>query len=138
MWKYNVLAGGPHFATSMAGDRDLGCPIFRALGEKWGPGLRQRARTPAKRLSFNVWTERKRIEKLRYMHRNPVKRSLVGRTRAVALEQFSLLRVRRDRRGARERLASAEGEDPHGVTNPLPRCPLLAQNARNGAPQILS
>jgi putative transposase len=26
---------------------------------------------------FNVWTERKRIEKLRYMHRNPVKRGLV-------------------------------------------------------------
>ena len=28
---------------------------------------------------FNVWTERKRIEKLRYMHRNPVKRGLVER-----------------------------------------------------------
>jgi REP-associated tyrosine transposase len=26
---------------------------------------------------FNVWTERKRIEKLRYMHRNPVRRGLV-------------------------------------------------------------
>jgi putative transposase len=26
---------------------------------------------------FNVWTERKRIEKLCYMHRNPVKRGLV-------------------------------------------------------------
>ena len=26
---------------------------------------------------FNVWTERKRIEKLRYVHRNPVKRGLV-------------------------------------------------------------
>jgi putative transposase len=26
--------------------------------------------------NFNVWTERKRIEKLRYMHRNPVKRGL--------------------------------------------------------------
>jgi putative transposase len=26
---------------------------------------------------FNVWTEHKRIEKLRYMHRNPVKRGLV-------------------------------------------------------------
>jgi putative transposase len=25
---------------------------------------------------FNVWSERKRIEKLRYMHRNPVKRGL--------------------------------------------------------------
>jgi putative transposase len=27
---------------------------------------------------FNVWTERKRIEKLRYMHRNPVQRGLVA------------------------------------------------------------
>ena len=26
---------------------------------------------------FNVWTERKRVEKLGYMHRNPVKRELV-------------------------------------------------------------
>jgi putative transposase len=26
---------------------------------------------------FNVWTAKKRIEKLRYMHRNPVKRGLV-------------------------------------------------------------
>jgi putative transposase len=26
---------------------------------------------------FNVWTEKKRKEKLRYMHRNPVKRGLV-------------------------------------------------------------
>ncbi len=28
---------------------------------------------------FPVWTEKKRIEKLRYMHRNPVKRGLVAR-----------------------------------------------------------
>ena len=28
---------------------------------------------------FNVWNEKKRIEKLRYMHRNPVKRELVQR-----------------------------------------------------------
>lgn len=28
---------------------------------------------------FNVWNEKKRIEKLRYMHRNPVKRGLVER-----------------------------------------------------------
>jgi len=26
---------------------------------------------------FNVWSEAKRIEKLRYLHRNPVKRGLV-------------------------------------------------------------
>ncbi len=28
---------------------------------------------------FNVWTSAKRVEKLRYMHRNPVKRGLVER-----------------------------------------------------------
>ena len=28
---------------------------------------------------FNVWTARKRIEKLKYMHRNPVTRDLVAR-----------------------------------------------------------
>ena len=28
---------------------------------------------------FNVWSERKFIEKLRYIHRNPVKRGLVAR-----------------------------------------------------------
>ncbi len=27
---------------------------------------------------FNVWTEKKRVEKLRYMHRNPVPRGLVA------------------------------------------------------------
>jgi putative transposase len=28
---------------------------------------------------FNVWSEQKRVEKLRYLHRNPVKRGLVAR-----------------------------------------------------------
>ena len=27
---------------------------------------------------FNVWTTKKRVEKLQYMHRNPVKRGLVA------------------------------------------------------------
>ena len=31
----------------------------------------------ARYYDFNVWSTRKRIEKLRYMHRNPVKRGLV-------------------------------------------------------------
>jgi putative transposase len=38
-------------------------------------------RTPfwqARFYDFNVWTAKKRVEKLRYMHRNPVKRGLVG------------------------------------------------------------
>ncbi len=39
-----------------------------------------RLRTPfwqARFYDFNVWTTKKRVEKLRYMHRNPLKRGLV-------------------------------------------------------------
>jgi REP element-mobilizing transposase RayT len=39
------------------------------------------ARTPfwqARFYDFNVWTSNKRIEKLKHMHRNPVKRGLVS------------------------------------------------------------
>ena len=38
----------------------------------------QRAFWQARFYDFNVWTTKKRVEKLRYMHRNPVKRGLVG------------------------------------------------------------
>ena len=33
----------------------------------------------ARYYDFNVWTKKKRIEKLKYMHRNPVKRGLVDK-----------------------------------------------------------
>ena len=39
---------------------------------------RRRAFWQARFYDFNVWTTKKRIEKLRYMHRNPVKRGLVA------------------------------------------------------------
>jgi putative transposase len=50
---------------------------------------------------FNVWTARKRVEKLRYMHRNPVKRGLVetpeqwrwSSFRAYAYRELGLVRV---------------------------------------------
>jgi putative transposase len=37
---------------------------------------------------FNVWSERKRIEKLRYMHRNPVARGLVESPEQWAWSSF--------------------------------------------------
>jgi len=37
----------------------------------------RRAFWQARFYDFNVWTKRKRVEKLRYMHRNPVERELV-------------------------------------------------------------
>jgi REP-associated tyrosine transposase len=44
--------------------------------ELFGDDMR-RAFWQARFYDFNVWTTKKRIEKLRYMHRNPVKRGLV-------------------------------------------------------------
>ncbi len=43
--------------------------------------LFENSRTPfwqARFYDFNVWTTKKRVEKLRYMHRNPVQRGLVS------------------------------------------------------------
>ena len=37
---------------------------------------------------FNVWSERKQVEKLRYMHRNPVKRGLVAEPDQWAWSSF--------------------------------------------------
>jgi putative transposase len=37
---------------------------------------------------FNVFSERKRVEKLRYMHRNPVKRGLVSEPDAWTWSSF--------------------------------------------------
>ena len=51
---------------------------------------------------FTVWTDRKRIEKLRYMHRNPVKRGVVCEPDPL----FPPLCVRRIRTGARQPAAA--------------------------------
>ena len=37
---------------------------------------------------FNVWSERKRVEKLRYIHRNPVERGLVERAEDWSWSSF--------------------------------------------------
>ena len=37
---------------------------------------------------FNVWSEEKRVEKLRYMHRNPVKRGLVEKPEQWSWSSF--------------------------------------------------
>jgi len=65
-------------------------PRSRKSGETWGtPFSATTVSSPdtpavphrfwqARYYDFNVWTERKRIEKLRYIHRNPVTRGLVA------------------------------------------------------------
>jgi putative transposase len=65
----------------------VGCPMSRRICETWDyDGLRVSPRRAKKSnpfwmprfYDFNVWTEKKRIEKLRYIHRNPVARGLVA------------------------------------------------------------
>jgi putative transposase len=65
-----------------SGESIVTTPRSRKSGETWGtpvsgiPVHHDRF-WQARFYDFNVWTERKRIEKLRYIHRNPVERGLV-------------------------------------------------------------
>jgi putative transposase len=57
-------------------------PMSRKTSETWGTPSQGGYKKPkkfwqARFYDFNVWTEKKRIEKLRYIHRNPVERGLV-------------------------------------------------------------
>jgi len=69
-----LLLGDKTFAVEI--------PMSRKRCETWGTPSVGGAKTPnhfwqARFYDFNVWTEKKRIEKLRYIHRNPVVRGLV-------------------------------------------------------------
>ena len=98
-------------------------------------GFRQRAQTPANRLNFNVWSERKRIEKLRYIHRNPVKRGLVPEPE---LWEWSSYRSYAFGEGQSQDQSVAEsGDEGSGrVTTPRrqQRIPTLSQKARKDGP----
>lgn len=60
-------------------------PTSRKTGETWGIPFSDEDQAAQSRrfwqtrfYDFNIWTEKKRIEKLRYIHRNPVRRGLVA------------------------------------------------------------
>ncbi len=65
-------------------------------GDKGGAPPRERGGAPrspehfwqARYYDFNVWTAKKRIEKLRYIHRNPVRRRLVVKPEGWASSSF--------------------------------------------------
>ena len=65
------------FVRGLYGSGDNLNPRSRKSSETWGTQLVLRRFWQARFYDFNVWTERKRVEKLRYIHRNPVKRGLV-------------------------------------------------------------
>jgi REP-associated tyrosine transposase len=88
---YVVMPEHIHLLTS---EPEQGTPstVMQVLKQRFARRVLQRKRRPTRQAElwpqephvwqhrfydFNVWSERKRIEKLRYMHRNPVKRGLV-------------------------------------------------------------
>ena len=58
----------------------VAAPRSRKIGETWGTpaSVHPDRFWQARFYDFNVFTEHKRIEKLRYIHRNPVERGLVS------------------------------------------------------------
>ncbi len=91
----------------------------------------------ARYYDFNVCTARKRVEKLRYIHRNPVKRGLVKRPedwqwssfRHYATGEEGIVEIespwtatKRERLGILPKVRNHNGESPN------PFCPTLAQN----------
>ncbi len=78
---YVVMPEHVHLLVSQP-ERSLLSHAIQSLKQGVSRRLALRSREPfwqARYYDFNVWSERKRVEKLRYMHRNPVKRGLVAK-----------------------------------------------------------
>jgi putative transposase len=79
-----------HLLVSEPDRRDLAAAI-QAMKQSVARRLALRNAEPfwqARYYDFNVWSEHKRIEKLKYMHRNPVTRGLVSRPEDWAWSSF--------------------------------------------------
>jgi len=78
---YVVMPEHVHLLVSEP-ERGLLATAIQAMKQSVARRLPLRSAEPfwqARYYDFNVWSERKRIEKLDYMHWNPVKRGLVSR-----------------------------------------------------------
>ena len=71
-----------HFHLLMS-EPEIGDPsvVMKVIKERFSWAIHKNSGTPRqvwqrRFYDFNVWSERKRIEKLKYIHRNPVKRGL--------------------------------------------------------------
>ena len=104
----------------------------------------RRAFWQARFYDFNVWTPKKRVEKLRYMHRNPVKRGLVDSPeqwwwssyRHYFLGEVGPVKVNVgwSEISFRHRVARGGGQKTAWLSGDV--VPALAKNARTGHPQV--
>jgi putative transposase len=76
----------------------------------------------ARYYDFNVWSERKRIEKLIYMHRNPVKRGLVENPEDWRWSSFRHYASGEDSGAEIESQWTARGRERLGIVPKLTVC----------------
>ncbi|HEX4022026.1 MAG TPA: transposase [Acidobacteriaceae bacterium] len=84
---YVVMPDHVHLLLSEPEKEPLAAAL-RAIKVSVTKQSRQRPFWQPRYYDFNVYTERKRVEKLRYMHRNPVKRGLVEKPEEWAWSSF--------------------------------------------------
>jgi len=87
---YVVMPEHVHLLVSEP-ERGVLARAIQAMKQSVARRLALRATEPfwqARYYDFNVWSEHKRIEKLNYMHLNPVKRGLVSRPQDWAWSSF--------------------------------------------------
>jgi putative transposase len=78
---YVVMPEHVHLLMSEPGRGTLALALQMAkqiVSRKLGAPSRKEPFWQPRYYDFNVWSQRKRVEKLRYLHRNPVKRGLVA------------------------------------------------------------
>jgi putative transposase len=79
VWGYVVMPEHVHLLVSEP-ERGRLATALQMLKQNVSRRLGRPNKTPfwyTRYYDFNIWSDRKRVEKLRYMHRNPVKRGLV-------------------------------------------------------------
>src|ERR1700689_5531810 len=79
VYGYVVMPEHVHLLVSEP-EREVLAPAMQSLKQSVAHTLALRAKDPfwqARYYDFNVWSEKKFVEKLRYIHRNPVVRGLV-------------------------------------------------------------
>ena len=87
---YVVMPGHVHLLVSEP-ERSTLAKAMQSLKQGVARTLALRANDPfweGRYYDFNIWSERKFVEKLRYIHRNPVERGLVARPEDWAWSSF--------------------------------------------------